>query len=81
MWINYDWNQFKKNLEIERTEWEKFANTKSHIKAECDERIEMLRVIFEAKVQTLRDEAKAKLVKLEKEYRELIAKQTKPTIS
>ena len=81
MWINYDWVQFKKNLEIERAEWEKFANAKSHIQSECDEHMEILRVVFEAKVQTLHDEAKAKLVKLEKEYRELIAKQTKPTIS
>jgi hypothetical protein len=92
MWIDCDWNQFKKNLIIERKEWEIYANQKSHIKAERDETIEQERILYEAKIttlkeeynvkiETLRNETKAKLDKLEDDYRKRINKKTKPTIT
>jgi len=80
MWIDCDWDQFKKNLTIERKEWEIYANQKSHIKVERDETIEQERILFEAKIETLRNEAKAKLDKLEDDYRKRINRKTKPTI-
>lgn len=91
MWIDCDWDQFKKNLTIERKEWEIYANQKSHIKAERDETVEQERILFEAKIttlkgeyevkiETLRNEAKAKLDKLEDDYRKRINRKTKPTI-
>lgn len=91
MWIDCDWDQFKKNLTIERKEWEIYANQKSHLKVERDEMVEQERILFEAKtatlkeeyevkIETIRNEGKAKLDKLEDDYRKRINKKTKPTI-
>jgi|YelNatPaOPRAMG01_1025707.scaffolds.fasta_scaffold364186_2 hypothetical protein len=63
--FNIDWEQYKKNLKLEREEWDKFANYVENLKRETDAKINELRMLRDAEVKRVNDEFERKKKLLE----------------